>query len=118
MVLGALYLLCWDYNRLKYILPFKQYQTDSKRSKKNPLRNKFPFVFFGCVFAIAVSVILINHFLYDIRPGNSLVECRNGCADNSDLKACEIFCDCIHNQGNPLDSCLAEYQRVKVLNKQ
>ena len=34
MVLANLYLLCWDYDRLKYILPFKQYQRRQLRSKK------------------------------------------------------------------------------------
>lgn len=113
MVLANLYLLCWDYARLKYILPFKQSKDDSHITKKETLSNKFPSVFFGCVFATAVAVVLINHFLYAIRPGNSLVECRNGCADNGNPNACENFCDCIYNQGNPLDKCLDEYGKAK-----
>jgi uncharacterized membrane protein YphA (DoxX/SURF4 family) len=112
MVLANLYLLCWDYVRLKHILPYRQSKEDRYKTKTNVLSNKFPFVFFGCVFATVVSVVLINHFLYDIRPGNSLVECRNGC-DNTSPKACEDFCDCIYNQGKPLDKCLEEYDKVK-----
>jgi uncharacterized membrane protein YphA (DoxX/SURF4 family) len=113
MVLANLYLLCWDYNRLKYILTFKQSQAVSYNEKKKPVSNKFPFVFFGCVFAAVVSVIIINNFLYEIRPGNSLVECTNGCANHKNPKACEVFCDCIHNQGKPLDKCLDEYEKER-----
>jgi uncharacterized membrane protein YphA (DoxX/SURF4 family) len=113
MVLAALYLLCWDYNRLKYILPFKQSKEDSHTIEIKSTKNKFPFVFFGCVFATAVSVIVINHFLYDIRPGNSLVECSNGCGGNDNPKACEEFCDCIYNHGNTLDKCLNDYEKAE-----
>lgn len=117
MLLANLYLLCWDYDRLKYILPFKQSQEDSHTTKKKKLNTKFPFVFFGCVFATAALVVLINHFLYEIRPGNSLIECTNSCVNAGNPKACEDFCDCIHNQGKPLDKCLDEFEKAKVEEK-
>jgi uncharacterized membrane protein YphA (DoxX/SURF4 family) len=97
MVLANLYLLCWGYDRLKYILPFKQSKEDSYTTKNKTLSKKFPLVFFGGVFVTAVAVILINHFLYEIRPGNSLEECSNSCGDRDDPKGCQDFCDCIHN---------------------
>lgn len=112
MVLASLYLLCWDYDRLKYIVSSKQTKADSYTKAKTS-SNKFPLVFFGCVIATVFSVVVINRFIYDVRPGNSLVECRNGCADNDDPAACQDFCDCIYNQGKPLDSCLIEYQKAK-----
>lgn len=114
MLLADLYLLCWDYDRWKSILPFKRPEENSGGVLSG---GKFPFVFFGCVMAIVALVIVINQFLYAIRPGNSLIECRNGCAGNDDPKACEVFCDCIYNQGKPLDSCLAEYNREKTGHK-
>lgn len=117
MLFSNVYLLCWDYDRLKYILPFKQSKEDSYITKERVLSNKFPFMFFGFVFATAVSVILINHFLYEIRPGNSLVECANSCVNSSNPTACEGFCDCIHNQGKPLDKCLGEYEKAKAREK-
>ena len=113
MVLANLYLLLWDYNRIKYILPFKQVKEDDHPAIKRPLSNKFPFVFFGLVTAIIGAVIVINLFLYDIRPGNSQEECTNGCPGNSDPKACEEFCDCIYNQGKPLHECLDKYNKAK-----
>jgi uncharacterized membrane protein YphA (DoxX/SURF4 family) len=117
MVLANLYLLCWDYDRIKYILPFKQVKEGDSLARKKTLSNRFPFLFFGCVFAMIASVILINHFLYAIRPGNSLIECTCGCAGNSNPKACMEFCDCIHNKGKPLHECLIEYNKAKGMNQ-
>jgi len=112
MLLANLYLLCWDYERIKYILPFKQPGAEIPAQKKI-LSNRFPFVFFGGVLATIVSVIVINMFLFDIRPGNSLIECRNGCLDSRYPNASSEFCDCIYNQGKPLDDCLEAYERAK-----
>lgn len=47
MLLGNIYLLCWDYNRIKYILPFKQVKENGHSEKEKPLSKKFPFLFFG-----------------------------------------------------------------------
>ena len=113
MVLANIYLLCWDYNRIKYILPFKQIKEGGLPVIGKPLSKKFPFLFFGCVFAMIAAVIIINQFLYDIRPGNSLIECTNGCAGSSNPKASLEFCDCIHNNGKPLRECLIEYNKAK-----
>ena len=113
MVLANLYLLLWDYDRIKYILPFKQVKEDGGLVKVKPLSKKFPFRFFGCVVAMITAVIVINQFLYNIRPGNSPIECTNGCPGDSNPKACEAFCDCIHNKGKTLNACLIEYNKAK-----
>lgn len=110
MLLANLYLLWWDYDRLKHLLPFKRSDADISTTKTKPLSNKFPFKFFGGVVIAIASVIVINIFIYDIRPGNSMEECSNGCGSS---KACNGFCDCIYNQGKPLDSCLKEYRQAK-----
>lgn len=117
MVLANLYLLCWDYDRIKYILPRKHVYEAGYAARIKPLGNQFPFLFFGGVFAMIAAVIGIEQFLYDIRPGNSLIECTNGCAGNSDPRACEEFCDCIHNQGKPLHDCLIGYTKAKGTNQ-
>ena len=72
-----------------------------------------PFLFFGGVFTTVILVIVINIFIFDIRPGNSLIECKNGCIDSKYPKASLGFCDCIYNQGKPLDKCLEEYNQAK-----
>jgi uncharacterized membrane protein YphA (DoxX/SURF4 family) len=113
MLLANIYLLCWDYDRIKYILPFKQVNAVHYPANKKTLGTKLPFRFFGLVLAIVAVVIIINQFLFDIRPGNSALECSNGCAGSSNPKACLEFCDCIHNQGKPLNACLIEYDKAK-----
>jgi uncharacterized membrane protein YphA (DoxX/SURF4 family) len=110
MLLANLFLLVWDYDRLKHVLPLGQTDEDHHVLDKT---SKFPVWFFGFVFAAVVSVIVINQFMYDIRPGNSQVECTNGCKDNGSPNACQHFCDCIYNEGNPLNACLDEYERAK-----
>jgi hypothetical protein len=112
MLLASLYLLCWYYDRLKYILPFEQVNEDDHPARKKPLSNKFPFLFFGSVIAMIAAVIVINLYVYDIRPGNSPEECTNGCVGNKNPKACEEFCHCIYNQGKPLHECLTEYKKA------
>ncbi len=116
MLLANVYLLLWDYDRLKSILPFRQSTVDSYSTEKTS-SNKFPFVFFGCGFAIVASVIVINHFLYEIRPGNSLLECRNSCVNNGKPNACSDFCECIYNQGNALEKCLDKYEKAQEVEK-
>jgi hypothetical protein len=117
MLLANIYLLCWDYERIKYILPFKQSNSEIYPTKMKTLSSKFPFVFLGGVFVTVVLVIFINIFLFEIRPGNSLIECRNACLDNKYPNSCEKFCGCIYNQGKPLAKCLEEYKQAKVKEK-
>ena len=108
MLLANLYLLWWDYARLKYVLPLAS-SSDVGTTPNQKMSGKFPWVFFGCAVAVVVAVIVINNFVYDIRPGNSQLECTNGCANNARPEACERFCICIYNEGNPLGKCLEEY---------
>jgi uncharacterized membrane protein YphA (DoxX/SURF4 family) len=112
MLLANLYLLCWDYARLKYVLPLAS-SSDVGRTPNQEMSGKFPWVFFGCAVAVVVLVIVINNFVFDIRPGNSQLECTNGCANNARPEACERFCACIYDEGNGLDNCLEEYRKRK-----
>ncbi len=106
MLIANVFLLVWNYDRLKSIFLILK-QPSSKIPKVN---NKFPFAFFGFVIVVIASVVIINQYLYDIRPGNSALECTNGCAGNKNPQACQAFCDCIYNKGRTLDSCLATYE--------
>ncbi|MFT3822894.1 MAG: hypothetical protein QM731_03195 [Chitinophagaceae bacterium] len=113
MLLANIYLLCWDYERIKHILPFKQAKTGSELATEKTVNNRFPFVFFGGVVAAVALVIIINAYIFDIRPGNSMIECTNGCKGSKYPKASCGFCDCIYSEGKPLDSCLKEYKLAK-----
>ncbi len=112
MALANLFLLIWDYNRLKYILPFKQPKTDPPVLKR-PLGKRLRIIFFGGCIAVIAIIIIGTFYLYEIAPGNSAEECRNQCASSKNPAACEIFCDCIYSLGQPLDSCLANYNKAK-----
>jgi uncharacterized membrane protein YphA (DoxX/SURF4 family) len=117
MLLANIYLLCWDYERIKYILPNKESKEKIYVTKNRTLSSRFPFVFFGAVFVTIVLVIVINIFIFEIRPGNSLIECRNGCLESKYPKASRKFCDCIYKQGKPLDKCLEVYRQAKEIEK-
>ena len=104
MLLANMFLLAWDYPRLKSILPFSRHGDPHVVESR-----KFPVLFFAFVFATSLFVIVINIFVFDIRPGNSEEECTGGSPSNSRQQ----FCDCIYKQGNPLNVCLDEYQKAK-----
>lgn len=110
MLLANLFLLVWDFDRLKYLLPLGR--TDAARDVVDQ-NSPFPVWFFGLVFGTAAAVIVLNIFLYDIRPGNSRLECTNGCKGSSSPAVCQQFCRCIFDQGNPLNACLDEYHKAK-----
>ena len=110
MLLANLFLLVWDYDRLKHILPLKRSAEDHYVPVTT---SKFPLWFFGIVLAAVVSVIGFDDVLYPIRPGNEPLECTNGCKNKDDPGACQRFCDCIYKKGNPLNTCLSEYYKAK-----
>jgi uncharacterized membrane protein YphA (DoxX/SURF4 family) len=112
MLLANLYLLCWDYARWKSILPFAS-GSNVGVTPDQKMSRKFPWAFFAVVVTIVAAVIAINAFIYDIRPGNSQLECTNGCRNNARPEDCNRFCNCIYNDGNNLDKCLEEYNRKK-----
>ncbi len=116
MVLASVFLLVWDYDRLKYILPFKQPKA-APRVLKKPADKRIRFIFFGGVIFVIAFIIISTFFLYEIVPGNSEAECRNQCASGTDPAACEAFCDCIYYQGKSLDSCLAAFEKAKDIHK-
>ena len=112
LLLANLFLLIWDYKRIKHLLPFKQPKTDP-HVLKNPLGKRLRIIFFGGSFAVLTIIITGTSYLYEIVPGNAEDECRNQCASSKNPAACEVFCDCIYSQGQPLDSCLATFKKAK-----
>jgi uncharacterized membrane protein YphA (DoxX/SURF4 family) len=109
MVLSNLYLLCWYYDRIKYILPFKPSAFTNEIPKPAAISNKFPFKFFAGVVAtiIILGFVLLN--VYDIMPRNTLSGCMMQCKNSTNPSACNAFCDSIHTKGQPLDKSMNEY---------
>src|SRR6185295_15801208 len=57
MVLACLFLLIWDYDRLKHIFPFKQPKTDPHVVKR-PLGMRLRVIFFGGFIAVLAIIII------------------------------------------------------------
>lgn len=116
MLLASLFLLIWDYDRLKYILPFKQPKPGPPVLLQKPLGMRLRVIFFGGAVAVLAFIIIGTSYLYEIGPGNSEAECSSQCDSGKNPAAC-AFCDCIYKEGRPLDSCLAAYDKAKNLRK-
>ncbi|WP_342644501.1 hypothetical protein [Mucilaginibacter sp. CSA2-8R] len=109
MVLANAYLLCWDYDRIKPLLPFRQ----PKLLTPQPMSNRFPTLFFAGVFTTMVAVIIVlTQLVFDIRPRNTDADCRLQCRRSKNQSACEIFCDDIHREGKPLEQALESYHQI------
>jgi uncharacterized membrane protein YphA (DoxX/SURF4 family) len=111
MVLANLYLLGWDYHRLKFILPFKRTAFKDLLPDFQEKSKKFPFKFFAGVFLTMLLVVsaVIAANLKVIMPRNTIVDCQYQCPDSSNPQACVSFCSCIHEEGNSLDDCLEKF---------
>lgn len=146
MTLANLYLLGWNYEKWKYILPFNRLKTDAgervifesnvqpdendnQRSGfsrfgvsslyarfriflKQLFSDKFPTLFFAVVFAVVVFFILIVPSLFSVLPRNTFGKCVRQFRDSRRAQAGENFCGCVHNNGEPLDKCLNDYNNA------
>ena len=108
MVLANLYLLCWNYDKIKYILPFKIKET----SEPQNYSNRFPLKFFaGVIVSIFLVVAMVIGFnRYAIMPRNSEKACKRQFEESLHVKEGYEFCRCIHIEGGWLDKCLQEYK--------
>jgi uncharacterized membrane protein YphA (DoxX/SURF4 family) len=148
MTLANLYLLGWNYEKWKYILPFNRPANDNDLTKqknlesdvqtqesagqlavfsrheirllferfriffKQLLNDKFPTLFFAGVFAAVVICVVGIPSLYSVKPRNTLPQCTRQFKNTKRTAAGENFCNCIHNNGEPLGKCLNEYNNA------
>ena len=112
MVLACLYLICFDFHRWKFVLPFYRENAKELLLPPKPEKNFFPGKFFGGVAATVFFVLLFSGYGYQIKPYNTLRDCRTVCAGKSNPTACNDFCDCIHGEGGPLYKCLDRYEEL------
>ncbi|MDA9072164.1 DoxX family protein [bacterium] len=113
MVLANLYILVWNYDRLKYILPFKKISDYGIVKKPEKYNSKFPFLFFGGVAATFALTILIFLKGFDIMPRNSISDCKKQYYNTKYETIGNEFCECVHSKGNLLDNCLYEFAEKK-----
>lgn len=142
MVLANLYVLAWNYEKWKYILPFNRLtaETTPKDAEINPnagwrarfsrrgarllyarflgffkrlLSDKFPAWFFAGVFVAFVVFIIGIPSLYSLKPRNNTAQCLKQFKDESKIKAGTVFCDCIHKNGEPLDKCMSDFWKAE-----
>jgi hypothetical protein len=111
MALASLFLLVWDYDRLKLL--FIKYPITITHVITRPIGGRrLRIWFFGGCIALLAFIIAGTFYLYEIIPGNSEEECRNQCK-SKDPEACQVFCDCIYKKGLPLDTALAKFENAK-----
>ncbi len=104
MVVACIYLLCWNYDRIKYILPF-----NTPPAVPTVPNKKFPILFFTGIFLTFVLFVFTITHMYDIFPRNTLADCTSQCDDSPNPAACIKFCEGIHNDGKDLNKSLDEY---------
>lgn len=109
MVLANLYLLCWDWHKLKFI--FFPNAPKSVLPSRKELSNKFPFKFFAgsaaTVFAVVAILIYMN--LYMFIPRNDVALCKEQCPENDNPEGCLTLCDCLHT-GRSFNFCMEDYE--------
>lgn len=113
MALANLYLLAWNYDRLRYILPFKQFSDLGIIQKPAKYSTKFPFLFFSGVIITVALTILFAGYGYDVMPRNSLSDCKKQFENTRNEDIGFEFCKCIHNDGQTLNYCLKEFKNSK-----
>ncbi|MDC7995675.1 DoxX family protein [Altibacter sp. HG106] len=111
MVLATLFLLWWNYDKIKFLLPWKS--SPSQPTDAPPLKRrwKFPWKFAGSALAMFTFVIggVIAMNIYTIMPRNSVAACQLQFENGAHETLGAQFCDCIHNQGRSLRQCLDAY---------
>ncbi len=112
MVLACLFLLVWNYDRVRYVLPLNHFSDLGVVQKPKKYSLKFPYLFAGFVLLTLVTTVAYAEFGNEVMPRNSLKDCKKQFADAPNQEAGYQFCECIHTQGNPLDTCLETYEKA------
>lgn len=112
MTLSCFFLLCWNYDRLKFLLPIK-YPKPVDLPRPISYSNRFPTRFFfiaGGFFLLVVAAVLsMNTFA--VMPRNTESFCNEQFEDSNRTEAGAEFCNCVHVQGKPLETCLDVYYK-------
>lgn len=111
MVLANLFLLVWHYNKLQFLLPIKSRLDMLHVGKSKKYSNKFPWLFSLFVIACVAFTVVVARFGYDVRPRNSLKDCKKQFVNTINEEKGIEFCQCIHIKGGTLNNCLEDYDQ-------
>lgn len=107
MVLANIYLLCWNYDKIKYLF----ISSKNESSKLSDIEaKKFPIRFFGGVILTIAMIVVVFPKSFEIMPRNSLADCKKQFVNKENEEIGFQFCDCVHTVGRPLDLCLEQYE--------
>lgn len=111
MTLSCFFLLCWNYDRLKFLLPLKNPQP-VPLPRPITYSNRFPLRFFlvaaASFFLILTMVFSVNEFA--VMPRNTQSYCNEQFEGSNRTQAGAEFCECVHVQGSSLEDCLERYE--------
>ena len=113
MVLANLYILIWNYDKLKYILPFRSSPDYLIINKPKKYNYKFPYLSLFAVVLTVISTIVLTEFAYDTMPRNTTGDCNDQFKGTKNEVVGADFCDCIHKKGKSLEECLDQLEKVK-----
>ncbi|MBK7233417.1 MAG: DoxX family protein [Saprospiraceae bacterium] len=113
MVMANLYLICWDYDKLKFIISIRSDKTILINKTSKEKNNKFPVAFSISVILIVVLTVLIVTNSYTKQTRNTLKDCIYDCKNSANSQACLNFCDCIHIQGKSFSQCSEQLRKAK-----
>lgn len=138
MTLANLFLLGWNYEKWKYILPFNNLENEQRIESagnqnfssrynfgslyrnfrkllgelfqpKFPFLKNFPYLFVGGVFVIIIIFMIGVPSLFRVKPRNTEAQCLRQFNNTAKTQAGANFCKCIHQNGEPLDKCMVEF---------
>lgn len=138
MTLANLYLLGWNYEKWKYILPFNRLENEKAVESadgrgffarygigslyksfrellgelftaKFPFLKNFPYLFVGGVFLCIIIFMIGVPGLFRVKPRNTEAQCLRQFQNTAKIQAGATFCKCIHQNGEPLDKCMTEF---------
>ncbi|WKK85091.1 DoxX family protein [Marivirga arenosa] len=112
MVLANLYILAWHYDKLRFILPFKNFVKYPEKLKPLKYNNSFPYIFFSIVFLSVAITIIVFLKGFELMPRNSLKDCKKQFENTDNEKKGFEFCECIHVKGNSLNECIDNYETL------
>lgn len=113
MVPANQYIFFRNYDRVKFILPFKKFTPDPLLPKPGKYNNKFATLFFAGVFATVAIVILYFIYGHKVMPRNSFRDCETQFKGSVNEAAGRQLCECIHTQGRYLNECPEEFEKLK-----